>query len=202
MVSVSESMLYSRSLATSSPLYSGSTLDVNEYTFRISFVFLLKLVPSVICISYERGATSWSTVPWMDYCFVIWCFMQTCCLSLNLDDEVFAVELLKCLSCTYLSLVKSSFGVTLFDGGIHRRLSLSLFPIRSWAGLYPHWRGVFWMINNPSVMSCLVSTCSLIMALVILTVASANPFDCGYRGLEVMWWIPHAVMNLWKRSDL
>ena len=202
MVSVSESMLYSRSLATSSPLYSGSTLDVNEYTFRMSLVFLLKMVPSVICISYKRGATSWSTIPSMDHYFVIWCCMRTCCPSLSLDDEVFAAELLKCLSCTYISLVKSRFGVTLFHGGMHRRLSLSPLPIRYWAGLYPHWRGVFWMISNPSVMSCLVSTCSLIMALVILTVASANPFDCGYRGLEVMWWIPHAVMNLRKRWDL
>ena len=58
MVSVSESVLYSRSSATSSPLYSGSTLDANEYTFWMSFVFLLKMVPSVICISSERSATS------------------------------------------------------------------------------------------------------------------------------------------------
>ena len=42
------------------------------------------------------------------------------------------------------------------------------------------------MISNPSVMSFLVSTCFLIMALVILTAALANPFDCGYCGLEVM----------------
>ena len=195
MVSVSESMLYSRSSATSSPLYSGSTLDANEYTFWMSFVFLLKMVPSVICISYESGATLWSTFPSMGHCFVIWCCMRTCCPSLNLDDEDFAVELLKCLSCTSHSLVKSRFGVTVFDGGIHGRLSLSLLSIRSWAGLYPHWRGVFRMISNPSVMSFLVSTCFLIMALVILTAALANPFDCGYCGLEVMWWRTKNVLH-------
>ena len=117
---------------------------------------------------------------------MILCCMRICCPSLNLDDEDFAVELLKCLSCTSHSLVKSRFGVTVFDGGIHGRLSLSLLSIRSWAGLYPHWRGVFRMISNPSVMSFLVSTCFLIMALVILTAALANPFDCGYCGLEVM----------------
>ena len=107
-----------------------------------------------------------------------------------------------CLSCTSHSLVKSRFGVTMFDGGIHGRLSLSLLPIRNWAVLYPHWRGVFRMISNLYVMSCLFSTCFLIMALVILTAALANQFDCGYRGLEVMWWIPHAVMNFRKRWDL
>ena len=58
MVSGSESMLYLRSSATSSLLYSGSTLDINEYIFWMSFVFLLKIVPSVICISYECGAAS------------------------------------------------------------------------------------------------------------------------------------------------
>ena len=46
------------------------------------------------------------------------------------------------------------------------------------------------MISNPSVMSCLVSTCFLSMALVVLTVASTNPFDCGHCGLEIMY-----VMN-------
>ena len=112
--------------------------------------------------------------------------MRTCCPFLNFDDEVFDVELLKCLSCTSLSLVKSRFGVTLFDGGMHGRLSFSLLPIRNWPGLYPHWRGVFRMISNPFVMSFLVLTCFLIIALVILTAASANRFDCGYRGLEVM----------------
>ena len=117
---------------------------------------------------------------------MILCCMRICCPSLNLDDEDFAVELLKCLSCASHSLVKSRFGVTVFDGGIHGRLPLSLLLIRSWAGLYPHWRGVFRMISNPSVMPCLVLTCFLIMALVILTAASANPFDCGYRGLEIM----------------
>ena len=68
-------------------------------------------------------------------------------------------------------------------------LSVSI-PLEVWAGLYPHQRGVFQMISNPSVMSCLVSTCFLSMALVVLTVALTNPFDCGHCRLEIMY-----VMN-------
>ena len=76
MVSVSESMLYFRSSAASSSLYL-CILVLHLMSMSIffgCFVFLLNMVLSVICISYECGVTSWITVLSMDHCFVIWCY--------------------------------------------------------------------------------------------------------------------------------
>ena len=33
--------------------------------------------------------------------------MRTCCPSLNLDDEVFAVELLKCIISVFISVIEN-----------------------------------------------------------------------------------------------
>ena len=162
------------------------------FIFLMCLIFLLRSVPSLVFILYDRSSILLIIFPLTDQVFVSGCWTATKSFGINemtflsvLEEAIFLswYSFWFCRSsATFLTCASPLTSWQLISG----KLSLSFLPNNSSAGDLPQLSGVFLITSKPFKMSCFEPLHFFSILLTIFTEDSARPFDLGYFGLDVL----------------